>query len=340
MDDLYRITLRILVYIVVIIRVNISNILLQPVTYYKRMKGKNTRSILSEYIGRIYKIPPEYILFIKRICNDCHNASLVIDDIQDNSECRRGQPSAHIVYGIPFALNAGYLSAFKILHTLPYELKERFQENQYTQSEEFRENMLVCATKSIYYMHIGQGLDIYWSTYKITPSMHEYFDMVEKKTGVLFTSVNEFCSIIQPNSISKLETQNIHHGLKLLSYFFQIRDDYINITDPDVWKQKTICEDFDESKQTYMIVLFYHDSRIPKGVKNEFFSLFYQTNKSKRNKLRLLRILHENEVLSRTYKYLLSTIEELKTTLRIPFLYKLLKVNNYQVRDLEKYMIQ
>ena len=33
-----------------------------------------------------------------------HNASLVIDDIQDDSVKRRGQPCAHLVYGMPLAL--------------------------------------------------------------------------------------------------------------------------------------------------------------------------------------------------------------------------------------------
>lgn len=186
MNDLYIFTLltyRIFVYSVIIIQSNVSKILLQPVTYYKNMKGKNTRSILSEYIGRLYKIPSKYILFIKQICNECHNASLVIDDIQDNSEYRRGKPSAHTIYGIPFALNAGYLCAFKLLHTLPNKLKNIFQENEneHTPTEKIRETIIACATKSIYQMHIGQGLDIYWSTYKITPSMIEYLNMVEKK---------------------------------------------------------------------------------------------------------------------------------------------------------------
>lgn len=36
-----------------------------------------------------------------------HNASLIIDDIQDGSETRRGGPCVHKVVGIPTAINAG-----------------------------------------------------------------------------------------------------------------------------------------------------------------------------------------------------------------------------------------
>lgn len=35
-----------------------------------------------------------------------HNASLLIDDIQDNSKLRRGSPVAHSIYGVPLTINA------------------------------------------------------------------------------------------------------------------------------------------------------------------------------------------------------------------------------------------
>lgn len=35
-----------------------------------------------------------------------HNASLLIDDIQDNSKLRRGAPVAHSIYGVPLTINA------------------------------------------------------------------------------------------------------------------------------------------------------------------------------------------------------------------------------------------
>ena len=34
-----------------------------------------------------------------------HNASLLLDDIQDNSDLRRGKVCAHKIYGIPATIN-------------------------------------------------------------------------------------------------------------------------------------------------------------------------------------------------------------------------------------------
>jgi len=38
-----------------------------------------------------------------------HNASLILDDVEDGSVSRRGRPAAHMIFGIPQAINsAGY----------------------------------------------------------------------------------------------------------------------------------------------------------------------------------------------------------------------------------------
>ena len=60
----------------------------------------------------------EEIENINKIKSLVHNASLVIDDIQDNSYIRRNQECAHIKYGIPLTINAGYLAIFKTLHNI------------------------------------------------------------------------------------------------------------------------------------------------------------------------------------------------------------------------------
>ena len=36
-----------------------------------------------------------------------HNAFLVHDDVEDESELRRGQPTMHVEHGVPLAVNAG-----------------------------------------------------------------------------------------------------------------------------------------------------------------------------------------------------------------------------------------
>jgi len=80
-----------------------------------------------------------------------HAGSLVIDDIEDESPTRRGEPALHLRYGVPLALNAGnwmYFWALALIETLEPRvplLRERLQ-------RVVADAMARC--------HLGQALDI------------------------------------------------------------------------------------------------------------------------------------------------------------------------------------
>ena len=326
---------QIIIYIVSYIDLKKESILEQPVQYYKNMKGKNTRGILCEYIGSLYGLPSKHVQIIKSLCNDCHNASLVIDDIEDNSDYRRGHLAAHKVYGVPYSLNASYLTAFRILHELPKMIQTMFpQENNEELQKAIAENIIA----SLYKLHVGQGLDIYWSDYKITPSMEEYINMIEKKTGTLFIIINDIASMLKPDTIPSYKIDEMYNALRLLSHFFQIRDDFLNITCLNMWEQKQVCEDFDAYKQTYMIVLFYHHPKISQEAKDSFFEIFYKKEKTNQDKGYLISVLHDNFVLEDTYQYILSIVHIIKDIIFIPFLFEKLCVFHYDIDKLYEYL--
>lgn len=79
-----------------------------------------------------------------------HSASLIVDDIQDNSQIRRESPCLHIQHGIPRAINAGnwlYFWTFKNLRTLDID-------------EALRNKMHNAIQDMLYYGHLGQALDL------------------------------------------------------------------------------------------------------------------------------------------------------------------------------------
>lgn len=41
-----------------------------------------------------------------------HNGSLIVDDIEDNSEVRREKPCVHKIYGVDVSINAGNMLYF------------------------------------------------------------------------------------------------------------------------------------------------------------------------------------------------------------------------------------
>ena len=50
-------------------------------------------------------IPDHELGIIKDIVGSLHDASLLVDDIEDGSRLRRGQPTAHSIFGVPLTIN-------------------------------------------------------------------------------------------------------------------------------------------------------------------------------------------------------------------------------------------
>ena len=46
-----------------------------------------------------FKVPEDKTVAIAEIVQMLHNASLLLDDIEDSSILRRGLPVAHLIYG-------------------------------------------------------------------------------------------------------------------------------------------------------------------------------------------------------------------------------------------------
>jgi geranylgeranyl diphosphate synthase type 3 len=69
--------------------------LLEPYAYLKQIPGKDFRGHLIDCFQLWLDIPPEKVVAIKEIIDSLHNASLLIDDIEDGSSLRRGVPVAH-----------------------------------------------------------------------------------------------------------------------------------------------------------------------------------------------------------------------------------------------------
>lgn len=316
------------------------NALVAPVNYYKSVSGKNTRSILCEYIGIYYNIDHSIIQIMKYVINECHNASLVIDDIQDNSLTRRKVPCAHLIYGIGNSINAGYLNAFRILHEFPKYIMNHV-DDKVIENIDMTDNHDVNTKKimlyntlttlmieHLYNIHIGQGLDIYWTTHKIIPTYDDYLKMIKYKTGILFKIIIDVFALFSKRLVDK-ELDRVSKICDTLCYFFQIRDDYVNITDPTFWKQKGICEDFDEKKQSYMIISFYHNQDIKKEVKDEFFSLFYKNNLNFGEKKQLLSILFHEGVFTKVYEELIELKNKVQDYFYIPILFERLYIKEF-----------
>jgi geranylgeranyl pyrophosphate synthase len=69
--------------------------------------GKRWRSTLLLLIAEALGHTAQEVLDFVVITEIVHNGTLIIDDIEDNSDFRRGKPCLHKMVGVDVAVNAG-----------------------------------------------------------------------------------------------------------------------------------------------------------------------------------------------------------------------------------------
>ena len=295
-----------------------EKILTEPVKYYTELKGKNIRKYISNIFGKYLGIDDKDIENIDEIISIIHNASLVIDDIQDNSFLRRNQECAHIKYGIPLSINASYLCIFKIL-------------NEINKREDISENTKHKIIENIYLTHIGQGMDIYYTQHKIIPNIESYNIMMEYKTGMLFFTILDLMMERSKNVILKKRYHELRHCLYNFSLFFQIRDDYINLTDPTYWKERGFCQDFDEQKISYPIT-YCTNNKMENYEKIN--NLMTKLNKTNNDKIEILKLMKNNGLLDIIFNKLLQLRENILNIISIDIIFQQLLFSKFDENNL------
>lgn len=79
----------------------------QAAAYVLARPGKRVRARLCLDLAASLELPPEHGITLAASVELLHNASIVLDDVQDNDEMRRGQASAWRAFGRSQAINLG-----------------------------------------------------------------------------------------------------------------------------------------------------------------------------------------------------------------------------------------
>ena len=138
--------------------------------------GKRWRPLLMVLAYELAGGTDEHIYTLAPLIEGIHTASLIHDDIEDNSDLRRGLPAAHVIYGLDSALNAGSWLYFQALKSL-----EAFQA-----PSDIKLDLYKAALTHIRALHEGQALDIHWHRKAgFFPSRSCYEQMIRLKTGAL-----------------------------------------------------------------------------------------------------------------------------------------------------------
>ncbi|KAF5353052.1 hypothetical protein D9758_008790 [Tetrapyrgos nigripes] len=214
---------------------------LEPFTFLTEDPGKDIRGRLIEAFNLWLHVPDAELQVITRIVNMLHAASLMVDDIEDDSQLRRGRPVPHKVYGIPQTINSAnyvYFLAFQELFALRKD------------AERSSKGLDAIVTTELLSLHRGQGLELLWRDSLRCPSEEEYIDMVNNKTGGLLrlgVKLMMACSTTNTD-IDYVPLVN------LIGVYFQIRDDLMNLQSIEYSTNKGFAEDLTEGKFSFPII--------------------------------------------------------------------------------------
>jgi geranylgeranyl pyrophosphate synthase len=192
---------------------------------YPERKGKYLRPTLvlltAEALGTDYK----KALLPASAMQLSEEWILIHDDIEDNSENRRGKPTLHKLYGSELAINAG-----DSLHLIMWKMINDCKNEKI--SEEFYKMLLRTA--------LGQGVEQLWTNSKKRLSDSEYFFIADSKSAYYSIAgpmrLGAIIAKVSAGQIKRITDFGIHLGR-----CFQLVDDILDIDQDKKEKKSTLA---------------------------------------------------------------------------------------------------
>ncbi|OGO15747.1 MAG: hypothetical protein A2Z14_01475 [Chloroflexi bacterium RBG_16_48_8] len=185
-----------------------------------------------------------------------HNFSLVHDDIEDNSETRRGKPTLWKRWGIAKAINLG--DAIFVLSRLAFY---KFTDPKIPPERLLK--VLHILDEACLELTIGQQLDLAFEELEVV-ELETYLRMIYGKTSALVAAATMCGGIIagaKDSTIAILHEYGHHLGLA-----FQIRDDILGIWGETAITGKPTDDDLRSRKKTLPILYGLKQSQEFKGL--------------------------------------------------------------------------
>lgn len=172
-----------------------------------------------------------------------HNYSLIHDDIEDNSDLRRGRPTVWKQWGIAQAINTGD-AMFSLAHLALLGLRETTSPEIALEAAAIFQNTCLQLTQ-------GQHLDIAYEE-RNDLTLNDYWPMIEGKTAALLAACTELGALIAETS-EQIRQAYRDFGLHL-GLAFQALDDLLGIWGDTDRTGKSTASDLVEGKKTLPVL--------------------------------------------------------------------------------------
>jgi len=173
-----------------------------------------------------------------------HNFTLVHDDIQDDSQSRRGRPTVWRLWGRAQAINAGD-ALFTIAHLALQRLTGRGM------SPDAALEAIAVLDQTCLELTRGQHLDMSFES-RAAVSVAEYWQMIEGKTAALIAAAADLGALCAGATVSR--RQAYREFGRVLGLAFQAHDDILGIWGDSAETGKSSATDIQTRKKSLPVV--------------------------------------------------------------------------------------
>jgi geranylgeranyl diphosphate synthase type II len=266
-------------------RPDLRRYLYDLVADYPRRWGKMMRPSICLATAQAFGASQQMALSSAASIELLHNSLLIHDDIEDESDERRGAPTLHRLHGLPLALNAGSALSLMSLYPLlgagareiPAAVTARVLEETMRVGQESAE---------------GQALELGWCRdNRLDLVESDYLELVLKKTCWL--------AAIHPLRIGALLALGEATELDRFVCFgfflgaaFQIHDDVLNLVGDTKKYGKELGGDLWEGKRTLILIELLKSCSEDERAELERFFALARTSKTAAEVARVLGLMH------------------------------------------------
>ena len=220
----------------------------EPIWEFLDRGGKRWRPglflLICEALGQNLEGFLEYAIIPEVI----HNGTLMIDDIEDQSEKRRGQPCTYKLFGLDMAINAGNAMYYLPLLSLVRN-RRRFPAPTLNKAYQTYVQEMVN-------LSFGQAMDIAWHkglANADSVSEQDYLQMCAYKTGTLARIAAKLAAIL--SGADDALTSRLGDFAEAIGIAFQIQDDILDLRVGEFAERKGARGmDISEGKRSLMVI--------------------------------------------------------------------------------------
>ncbi|MEM8487933.1 MAG: polyprenyl synthetase family protein [Bacteroidota bacterium] len=210
-----------------------------PARYVLSGGGKRLRPVLLLLTAEAFGTTRQQAMPAALAVEVFHNFTLVHDDIMDNADTRRGNPTIHTKWDESTAILSGdYLMglSYQLLAATPAGNQARMQQVYHRMVQRLCE---------------GQALDKDFET-RSDVTVDEYIQMIDGKTAALLEAVFELGGLV--GNCDQAAQEKLQLLGQAVGRAFQIQDDLLDITAATAKWGKKIGGDLIEGKKTYLLL--------------------------------------------------------------------------------------